>query len=406
MKLRTYTTAVVPLLLLVAVVLAGCAKPVAKCTSPEDNPAHHYLRGMEELQKNKSDEAKSRFDRAIYCEDGYGPAYAGLAIVSAMKAVGGKDAGYGKVDYDRAYEQLKLAKKKSETPEDEFALSTAEMRVNTILKPKGWLKDVKDSFDDAMELKVDERKLLYYDGKEAAIYFMGMAYLDAREFQKARDSFSDVLNARREGKWHEAVNKGWKKTDKIVRALSGITVGDVGKEIAMKESVKRGDMAALLVDEMKVDKLFAGRIPAASLVDKMKAEFTPADVLNHHFKDDILTLMKWNVRGLEPQFDQTTKANLFKPDDVVTRKELALVLEDVLIKLTQDEKIATAYFGHDKSPFPDVPPTYAWYNAIMNMTTRNIMEAELSGEFRPDAPVDGAEAILAIRVLRQRLNIY
>ena len=217
------------------------------------------------------------------------------------------------------------------------------MRVNTILKPKGWLKDVKDSFDDAMELKVDERKLLFYDGKEAAIYFMGMAYLNAREFQKARDSFSDVLNAKREGKWHEMADKGWKKTDKIVRALSGITVGDVGKEIAMKDSVKRGDMAALLVDEMKVDKLFAGRIPAASLVDKMKAEFTPADVLNHHFKDDILTLMKWNVRGLEPQFDQTTKANLFKPDDVVTRKELALVLEALLIKLTQYETFATAY---------------------------------------------------------------
>jgi hypothetical protein len=34
------------------------------------------------------------------------------------------------------------------------------------------------------------------------------------------------------------------------------------------------------------------------------------------------------------------------------------------------------------------------------------METELSGEFRPDDPVDGAEAILAIRLLRQKMNIY
>jgi hypothetical protein len=40
------------------------------------------------------------------------------------------------------------------------------------------------------------------------------------------------------------------------------------------------------------------------------------------------------------------------------------------------------------------------------MTTRNIMEGELSGEFRINEPVDGAEAILAIRVLQQRLNIH
>jgi len=41
----------------------------------------------------------------------------------------------------------------------------------------------------------------------------------------------------------------------------------------------------------------------------------------------------------------------------------------------------------------------------MNMTTRGIMEAELSGEFNLDKAVTGAEAILAIRMFKQRLNI-
>ena len=50
--------------------------------------------------------------------------------------------------------------------------------------------------------------------------------------------------------------------------------------------------------------------------------------------------------------------------------------------------------------------TSPFYNAVMNMTTRGIMEGELSGEFRVGAPVDGAEALLAMRVLKQKMNIY
>jgi hypothetical protein len=254
-------------------------------------------------------------------------------------------------------------------------------------------------------LKVDERNLTYYLGTEALTYFMGIAWLEGKEFQKARDSFSAVLNAKREGKWHEKADKGWKRVDKIVRAMGGITLGDVGKSIATNESVSRADLAALIIDELKIDKVMAGRIPLASQAAK-KAEFTPADMTNHAFKEEVLTLMKWNVRGMEPKYDETTRAYLFKPGDSVTRGEMAFILEDVLIKLTGNDKIATAYFGQENSPFPDVKATSAVYNAVMNMTSRNIMESELSGEFRVNSPVDGAEALLAIRVLKQRINTY
>ncbi len=171
------------------------------------------------------------------------------------------------------------------------------------------------------------------------------------------------------------------------------------------DTISRGDLSALLIDELKIDKLFAGRIPVKSQIEKLQAEFTPADILNHPFKEEILTILKWKVRGLEPKYDETTKAYLFKPDDSVTRGEMAFILEDVLIKLTGDERLGSAYFGMDKSPFPDVRPTSPLFNAVMNMTTRGIMEGELSGEFRVNDPVTGSEAILAIRVLKQRMNI-
>jgi len=52
-----------------------------------------------------------------------------------------------------------------------------------------------------------------------------------------------------------------------------------------------------------------------------------------------------------------------------------------------------------------VRPTSPFYNAVMNMTTRGIMESDMSGIFRVDAPVDGAEAILAVRMLKQSLTV-
>ncbi|MBI1911317.1 MAG: S-layer homology domain-containing protein [Deltaproteobacteria bacterium] len=388
-----------------ALLFAGCSKPVMKCTSPEDNPRHHYLKGMDLLEENKVGDATAKFDRAVYCDEKFSSAHSAMAIVEAMKASSQKTDGYRSVDIAKAMEHLKAAKKTSETPEDDFAYHLASMRVNMILKQAEWLDEVKDDYKDATKLKVDEKKLIYYNGKEAASYFMGAAYLDAREFQSARDKFGEVLSAKKDSKWNAFAESGWKKTDKIVRALAGITLGDVGKEIALKDSVKRGDMAALFVDELMLEKLFAGRIPVKSAVDKKQPDFIPADMLNNAFREEVKTMMKWEVRGLEPVYDNTTKAFLFKPDEPVSRKEFALVLEDVLLKITGDEGLSRAYFGHEKSPFPDVPATSAWYNAIMNITTRNMMETELSGEFRPNDNIDGAEAVLAIRVLRQRLNI-
>ncbi len=393
-------------MLTVFAALAGCATPPVRCTTPEDNPRHHYLRGMEALEALKVDLALEKFDRAVYCEEQFSAAYSGRAIAFALKARTQADAGFKGVDVGRAFESLEKGRKTAETDNDRFEYRVAAVRVHNLTKGNKWLDEAEEAYREAMNQKVDEKLLDYYQGKEAAMYFMGLAYLDGSEFRKAEDKFRDTLGARRDGKWNEPADRAWKKTAKIVRAMGGITVGDVGKKIAIKESVNRGDLAALLIDEMKLDKLFAGRIPVKSKIDAMQAEFTPADVMNHHFKDEVLTIMKWKVRGLEPKYDNTTKAYLFKTDDKVQRGEMAFILEDVLMKLTGDEKLATAFFGQDRSPFPDVKPTSPFYNAVLNMTTRNIMEGELSGEFRINEPVDGAEAILAIRVLQQRINIH
>lgn len=388
-----------------AALLSGCSTVQPRCTSVEDNPSHHYQIGMKALEEGNIVAAQEKFERALYCDDAFSIAHSGLAIVSAEKTKSQSDGGFKAVEAERASAELKKAKKSADRPDQYFDYYAAVIRTDTLMKQKNWLSDAEDAFKEGSRLSVDERNLTYYLGTEALTYFMGVAWLEGKEFQKARDSFSSVLNAKREGKWHEKADKGWKRVDKIVRAMGGITLGDVGKTIASRETVSRADLAALIIDELKIDKVIAGRIPLVSQ-SANKAEFTPADMISHPFKEEVLTLMKWKVRGMEPKYEETSRAYLFKPNDPVTRGEMAFILEDVLIKLTGNEKIATAFFGQDNSPFPDVKATSALYNAVMNMTTRSIMESELSGEFRVNSPVDGAEALLAIRVLRQKINIY
>ncbi len=392
----------------VILVLAGCAKPQRTvCNTPEDNPPHHYFNGMELIDKGDFQAAEAKFQRAITCDSKFSPAYAGLALVEAQKAISQKDAQIAAVYVGRALSDLEKAEDLAKTDEHKFIYYVTAIRVYTKLKPEDWLDKCKDFQEEALDLdEIDFNRLPYYQGKEAVHYFMGNAYLAARNFDKARDSYRQVLNMSRTSKWHLPAEKGWKKVDKIVRAMAGISIGDVAKEIAVKDRVSRADLAALLVDELRIEKVLAGRIPVQSKIKKMKPEFIPADILNHPFRSEIETLLKWNVRGMEPKYDQTTKAYLFKPDEPVTRKEFAFILEDVLVKITGDESLPTKYFGQRNSPFPDVSPTAPWFNAVMNATTRGLMETELSGEFRPDDYVDGAEAILAIRVLRETLNVY
>lgn len=390
-------------LVLAAFTVSGCSKPVIRCASPEDNPGHHYLAGMELLEMGRTDAALEKFARAAWCDERYSPAYAGTAIAAAIKAGAQRDEEYRRTDIKRINEHLGRARKLSSSPEDSFAARLAELRSATALKEKDWLKEAEKSYRAALRLKVKEGDaLIFYRDREAADYFMGAAFLEAREFRPAAERFRYVLDSKGAGRWHGPSDQAWKRTDKIVRALSGVTFGDVGKEIALRDTVSRAEMAALLTDELKVGKLFEGRIP----VKAEEAGFIPADMLGSPLREEVSILVKLGLRGLEPAYDETTRAYLFRPDEPLRRKELALVLEDMVVKLSGDEKIATAFLGHRRSPFPDVEPSSPWYNAIMSVTTRGLMETALSGEFRPDEYVDGAEAVMAVRTLKYRLDIH
>ena len=135
-------------------------------------------------------------------------------------------------------------------------------------------------------------------------------------------------------------------------------------------------------------------------VASVTTKATANDIASHPLRSDIEGVLEIGVRGLENYPDGN-----FHPAEIVTRAAYAMMLEDVLIKVTGDNSLATKFIG-STSPVPDVRADLPYFNAIMVVTSRGIMEAKdmTSGEFAPLSSVPGVDALLIIRKIKQELK--
>jgi len=185
-----------------------------------------------------------------------------------------------------------------------------------------------------------------------------------------------------------------------------------GKKIAILERINRGDAAALFMEELKIDVLYKKKTVKTfdtSFKDPEKAKaqagapaVTATDIANYPLKADIEGILQIGVRGLETYPDGS-----FHPNDMVDRATYAMMLEDILIKVSGDNTLATKFIG-STSPFPDLRSDLPYFNAVMVVTSRGIMEAQdlSSGEFAPLGTVPGVDALLIIRKLKEELKIF
>ena len=302
---------------------------------------------------------------------------------------------------------MKQADKNAKSDEEKVFAQVGYIRVNTLsnagclrvgteCKPDAeWLENAKSAFDKAV--LIDPKA-------SAAYYFMGEAWLSAFDLDKAAAMFSKVLGLNTE--YVKEADNRWKLVQKIQRAMPGTVTG---KKIALVEKITRADAAALFLEELKIDVLYARRTPktfdtafkdpdAAKQVKPARAPAT--DIATHPLKADIDEVVRIGMRGLEPYPDGT-----FRPDGLVNRATYAMMVEDILIKVSGDNALATKFIG-TTSPFPDLRADLPYFNAVMVMTTRGLMEAKdmVSGEFAPMESVGGADALLVIRKMREELR--
>jgi tetratricopeptide (TPR) repeat protein len=373
------------LMLLTAVLLLISCGPKARIpTSQLDTPEHHTYTGLRLLDQAKYADAQREFELATQLDPKYSKAYTGIALVKTATG-----------EFNAAWDNLKMGWKYAKTDDEKIFVYVSRIRYYTSSKlEKKWLDLAKDEFDN----------VILMDAKHApAYYFMGLAYKAGLEFELAGKMFAKVLDLKTD--YISEADVQWNLIQKIQRAMPG-TIN--GKIIAIVDRITRADAAALLMEELKIDVLYKKRTLKSfdtSFKDPEKAAVKPAavtakDIATHPLRADIEGILEIGVRGLENYPDGN-----FHPAEIVTRAAYAMMLEDILIKVTGDNSLATKFIG-STSPFPDLRADLPYFNAIMVVTSRGIMEAKemTSGEFAPLNPVPGVDALLIIRKFKQELK--
>ena len=391
------------LFLIVAILAAvfltiSCGPKAVKPVGEMDTPDHHVSTGMKLLDQGQYPQAQGEFDRAIQLAPKFCRAFTGRALVRAYKN-----------DFTGAFTALDKAWAYADTKDEKLFVHIGYIRVNTMSKAAcakigtdcsqdtAWLDKSRDEFDHAVAINPKSA---------AAHYYMGLCYKTALDFPKAGDMFSKVLEIK--GEYTAEADGQWKLVQDIQRAMPGTITG---RKIALVEKLSRADLAALFMEELKIDVLYKKRTPKdfdTSFKDPARAQapnrgvVSANDIAVHPLKMDIEGILQLGVRGLENYPDGN-----FHPDEFVNRAAYALMVEDILIKVTGDNSLATKFIG-GTSTFPDLRNALPYFNAVMVATSRGIMQAKSvsTGEFAPLDSVSGVEALLGIKKFKEELKIF
>ena len=365
--------------------LAACGSRLEVPQAELDTPQHRVYNGYTLLESGKIDAAFYEFSLARELDPKYAPAYTGLGLVEVYRC-----------HFDTALKTMNTTRSYSGDDEHRYAVGVGFMRVYIIGGEKidnDWLARVKEEFITAKEVAPE---------KPEAYFYMGIAYKLSLEFTKATDQFERVLT----------INKGLamqaaQENARVQKIEWAKPVSVCGKKIALLEQINRADVVALFVEELKLAELLTkrtlkmadtsrgawGKETVSRPVDKT---IPATDINSHIFNEDINALIAIGIKGLKLCPDQT-----FRPEKVVSRSEFAIMIEDILIRLTGADGLATQFVSN-RSPFPDLQSDRPGFNAAMTCTTRGIMAVKNSrtGAFDPLGPISGAEALSSIRVLK------
>jgi len=368
--------------------LYACGPKAMAPKAELDTPGHHVVNGNKLLKAEKIDAAYLEFNRARELDPKFSPAYVGLGLVEGLRA-----------DFNNSLKTMKEARKYARGDEQKIAVNVGFMRIYIMGKTnidEDWLKMTEEEFDKAVLISKDV---------SAPYFYMGLAYKMSYKFRQAVDRFSRVLEL--DNGYIAEADKEYALVQKIERAMPG---SKIGEKIALVEKITRADVAALFIEELKVDEIFKKRTPkkfdaafkspGKELETGTYVKIQPAiDIDDHVLKADIDAVIETGIKGLQPFPDHT-----YKPYQTITRAEFAMMIEDILIKLTGVDALATRFIG-SVSPFPDLRNDLPYFNAVMICTTRGVMVAKdlATGEFDAIGPVSGADALLSIRALKSQI---
>jgi tetratricopeptide (TPR) repeat protein len=141
-------------------------------------------------------------------------------------------------------------------------------------------------------------------------------------------------------------------------------------EIASKEQVGRGDIAALLMVEL----MLGSRLPSSTQVAII------SDITTHWAKPYIIQTVQFNLMALPPD-------RYFRPNEAIRKGELAFILDRIAQQLSVPLPQGSSIM------FNDVYPENQYHNAILRMFSAGIINAESEEHFGIGSPLNGEETL-------------
>jgi hypothetical protein len=169
----------------------------------------------------------------------------------------------------------------------------------------------------------------------------------------------------------------------------------------LEKWVTRGEAAALIVRETNIVEGLSRKTGQGSEAgEKVQALAVPPDVVNHPMREDILAVLRLNIRGLGTLYDGS-----FGADQSMTRAAFATVMADVLTRETEKPELYQKYAGIN-SPFLDVRGNSPYFSSIMICSEWAGIMGGWGGYFHPMETISGVDALLVLREAEKKLKGY
>ncbi len=272
---------------------------------------------------------------------------------------------YLKGSYQDALAQLELAQ--SLPSGDNVLMQIMQARI--LLATKGKAGAV-SALNDVKSLENSDNPM--------AFITIGDAYFLKGDYDKARDNYTNALLINKE---LQVVAANRLEVISRIKTLS-INIAKVS-DFILEPAMTREKLAYVLYEVFGVhNKISTSKPLDVNFIDIEKSQY----------KDAIIAL---RGKGLFSYI----QGNTFEPFMVVSRGEMAKIVEDFLVLARNNDGLRSKFTNESPPFFNDIKNDNVYYNALRLAVDLDIMSVSLSQDAYPDESITGLQAIMIIQKL-------
>jgi len=208
----------------------------------------------------------------------------------------------------------------------------------------------------------------------------GEALFQNGEFKKSLEVYKDLKELEPEDQEID------KRIEQLKNRLGIFELPSQYNSIPSLETITKEDMAALL--GVKFQKY---------LKDSSKEPPIIIDISTSWASDYILKLTSMDILDIYPN-------HTFKPKKIITRAQLAEIIYRLINYFKEKGYTLIQQIPPQSINLPDVPPSNFYYRPIIMAISYGVLNTSMGGNFNPEKPVSGQEAIKAIDILLSLLT--